>query len=1722
MKKKRKSKRTATKQKLNRRLAAYSSAAGIALLSVSDANAEIQHTTVPSASQTIVDGSLDINFTGAGVNFRITHDASPPNCGATVTSKGYVGIFAQTASAFFAAKDLGTYSSASALVSGASITPGAGGSWLRGEGNYTSANMAMRCGAPWSSGNFLGLSAPRFLGVKFSCDAGVCKGWIKVEELPSNASYVKIMEYAYQDDSGDINAGEVEPPNSPPTATNLSQTKNYNEGDSSVALDDIVVSDSDAGDIITATLTLSNPSAGSLTATSGNGETYDAGTGVWAIASSLANVNAALAAVAFEPAADNDVDASIATHVEDAAGEGPSDGTVSLDVTPSPDAPTATNMNQTKAYNEGDASVALDNIVVSDPDTGDVITATLTLSDPSAGSLTASSGNGETYTAGSGIWTITSDVSAVNAALAAVAFVPNADNDANATIATHVEDTVGAGPSNGEIALNVTPSPDAPTATSMNQTKAYNEGDASVALDDIVVSDLDTGETITATLTLSDPSAGALTATSGNAETYTAATGIWSITSDVSSVNAALADVAFVPNSDNDVNATVSTHVEDAAGTGPSDGAISLNVTPSPDAPTATNMNQAKAYNEGDAFVALDDIVVSDPDTGETITATLTLSDTSAGALTATSGNAETYTAATGIWTITSDVSSVNAALAAVAFVPNADNDLNATVSTHVEDAAGTGPSDGAISLNVTPSPDAPTATNMDQTKAYNEGDASVTLDDIVVSDPDTGDVVTATLTLSDPSAGSLTASSGNGESYTAVTGVWTITSDVSTVNAALAAVAFVPNADNDANATVSTHVEDAAGTGPSDGAISLNVTPSPDAPTATNMNQAKTYNEGDASVALDDIVVSDPDTGDTITATLTLSDPAAGALTATSGSGEAYTAATGVWTITSDPATVNAALAAVEFVPETDNDLNATVNTHVQDAAGTGPSDGVIALNVTASDDAPTATNMNQTKAYNEGDPSVALDDIVVSDPDSGETITATLTLSDPATGSLTATSGNGEAYTAATGVWTVTSDVSTVNAALAAVSFVPDADNEADATVATRVRDAMGTGPSDGTISLNVTPSNDVPTATNLNQTKAYTEGDASVALDDIVVSDPDTGDTIAATLTLSDPAVGSLSATSGNGETYTAATGVWTIASDPATVNAALAAVAFVPNADNDKNATIATHVQDAAGTGPADGAVSLNATPSPDAPTATNLNQTKAYTEGDASVALDDIVVSDPDTGDTITATLTLSDPATGSLTATSGNGETYTAATGVWTVSSDVSTVNAALAAVSFVPVADNDANATIATHVQDAAGLGPSDGVIALNVSAGNDAPTATNLNQTKNYTEGDPSVALDDIVVSDPDTGDTITATLTLSDPTVGSLSATSGNGETYTAATGVWNVTSDVSTVNAALAAVAFVPAAENDANAAIATHIQDAAGTGPADGIVNLNATPLNDVPTATNLNQAKNYTEGDASVALDDIVVSDPDSGDSITATLTLSDPAAGSLTAASGNGETYTAGTGVWTVTSDVSTVNAALAAVAFEPATDNDADATIATHIEDAAGAGPSDGVVSLTVAPSPDAPTATNMTQTKAYSEGDASVALDDIVVSDPDTGDAITATLTLSDPTVGSLSATSGNGETYTAATGVWTVTSDVATVNAALAAVAFEPTADNDADAAIATHIEDASGAGPSDGSIALTVAPVNDPPTDIELDNASVSENLPPGSPVGTLSTTDPDD
>ncbi len=114
----------------------------------------------------------------------------------------------------------------------------------------------------------------------------------------------------------------------------------------------------------------------------------------------------------------------------------------------------------------------------------------------------------------------------------------------------------------------------------------------------------------------------------------------------------------------------------------------SLVVTAINDAPIATNLSAAETYTQN-TTLNLTDIVVSDVDNAN-VTATLTLSNILAGALsTATSGTVtSTYLSGTGVWTASGPVSDVNTLLAGVTFTPATNFTSSFTIATNVSDGA--------------------------------------------------------------------------------------------------------------------------------------------------------------------------------------------------------------------------------------------------------------------------------------------------------------------------------------------------------------------------------------------------------------------------------------------------------------------------------------------------------------------------------------------------------------------------------------------------------------------------------------------------------------------------------------------------------------------------------------------------------------------------------------------------------------------------------------------------------------------------------------------------------------------------------------------------------------------------------------------------------------------------------------------------------------------------
>ncbi len=655
-------------------------------------------------------------------------------------------------------------------------------------------------------------------------------------------------------------------------------------------------------------------------------------------------------------------------------------------------------------------------------------------------------------------------------------------------------------------------------------------------------------------------------------------------------------------------------------------------------------------------------------------------------------------------------------------------------------------------------------------------------------------------------------------------------------------------------------------------------------APTASNLSAAEAYTE-DAAKNLVDIVVADADSTN-LTATLTLSNVAAGSLnTGTAGAvTSTYNAGTGVWSAAGAKADVNTLLAALTFTPTANFNANFTIATSVSDGVAPAVA-GSKAFTGTAVNDAPTASNLSAAETYSE-DTTLNLVDIVATDIDSANT-TVTLTLSNAAAGSLTVGTSSAvtSTYNAGTGVWNAAGVKADVNTLLAALTFTPAANFNANFSIATSVSDGVA------------------PTITG---SKAFT-GTA--------VNDAPTGAvTIAGTAT--------------QGQTLTASNsladvdGLGTIAyqwkAAGIAISGAIASTLVLAAAQVGKAITVSAGYTDGKGTveSVASTATALVSAPVNAASTATNLSAAEAYTE-DTAKNLVDIVVADTDSAN-LTVTLTLSNVLAGSLN-TGASGavtSTHNTATGVWSASGATANVNTLLAALTFTPAANFNANFTIATSVSDA--VAPAiTGSKAFTGTAVNDAPTGA-------------------VTIAGTATqGQTLTASNTLAD-----VDGLGTIGYQWKAA-GI--------AISGATASTLVLATAQVGKAVTVSAGYTDAKGTveSVASAATAAVSATANAAPTATNLRAAETYTE-DTAKNLVDIVVADTDSAN-LTATLTLSTVAAGSLNTGTSGAvtSTYNAGTGVWSASGAKVDVNTLLAALTFTPAANFNANFAIATSVSD-------------------------------------------------------------------------------------------------------------------------------------------------------------------------------
>jgi hypothetical protein len=638
------------------------------------------------------------------------------------------------------------------------------------------------------------------------------------------------------------------------------------------------------------------------------------------------------------------------------------------------------------------------------------------------------------------------------------------------------------------------------------------------------------------------------------------------------------------------------------------------------------------------------------------------------------------------------------------------------------------------------------------------------------------------------------------------------------------------------------------------------------------------------------------------------------------------YDSATGQLNIsgTASKTTYNFVLRSVRFSNSSSDDPTAisgtrTMSWSVTDAntAGDGAQTSSVhttTLNITATDDPVTVGGLGSASFTENGStvpvaPSATLTDL---DDSTMEGLTVTISAGRTPGDLLTVganLSGTGitvTAYDSSTGalVLSGTASLADYQAALRSIVFTSSSDDPAG-TSATRTltwsttssfasRLTDGTGANDaaagtvtanaGTSTINITALNDAPVVTlddgtvSTSDAPIYEQGSAAVfalqvgnTAGGITITDADIGDTLASAsvritgnllssdlLSVQTPAGWSLV-----GSTYTKGSASITVnynsgsgtlsfsgTATRAEYQELLGSVKFsngsvAPTASG-ASRELTWSVTDSNTAG--DGARSASATSQliirdrNDAPIVVPASPSASYTEGDASVSVPALTITDPDPGEIVTATLTVSNPAAGQL-STSGNAS-YNASTGVWTMTDTVANVNAALAALSFSPATNNDVAVTISYTVADGGedGAVPATGSVTLNVTAVNDAPVLTPASPALTaITEDDVNNAGQSVssfrgVVTDVDTG---------TYPGIAITGLASGNGTWQYSTDGgtSWTAVGSVSPANALLLRdsdfIRFVPNGQNGATPAFDYRAWDGS-TGSAGNKVDASST------------------------------------------------------------------------------------------------------------------------------------------------------------------------------------------------------------------------------------------------------------------------------------------
>jgi uncharacterized delta-60 repeat protein len=370
------------------------------------------------------------------------------------------------------------------------------------------------------------------------------------------------------------------------------------------------------------------------------------------------------------------------------------------------------------------------------------------------------------------------------------------------------------------------------------------------------------------------------------------------------------------------------------------------------------------------------------------------------------------------------------------------------------------------------------------------------------------------------------------------------------------------------------------------------------------------------------------------------------------------------------------------------------------------------------------------------------------------------------------------------------------------------------------------------------------------------------------------------------------------------------------------------------------------------------------------------------------------------------------------------------------------------------------------TGTQGTGGSFATTGISTVNLTAVNDAPTASSNTLTTNE-DVSKTLSAGDFGFSDVDSGDTLQAVTITSLPTAGSLTL-NGNPVTLNQSVSVANINSGL---------LVFTPAANvyGTGYANFGFKVSDGTTLSVSEYNLGINVTTVNDAPTASSYTLTTNE-DVSKTLSTGDFGFSDVDSGDTLQSVSITSLPTAGSLTL---NGNAVT-------LNQSISAANISSGLLVFTPTANAHGAgyANFGFKVSDGTALSASEYSLGINVTAINDAPTASSNTIT-TNEDTVKTLNAADFGFSDVDSGDTLQSVSITSLPTAGSLTL---NGNAVTLNQSI-----SAANINSGL--LVFTPTANAHGVgyANFGFKVSDGTALSTSNYSLKIDVANINDPPT-----------------------------